>query len=73
MKLTAAQLAKETVNQLQTQANKGSRPALRELQRRAKLKQEQSPSSKESSDSGASQETSASQEPGKGTQIDKSA
>ena len=71
--LTAAQLAKETVNQLQKQANAGSKPAARELQRREKLKQEQASQSQGSSEPADAQETDAPQEVGKGAQVDKTA
>jgi len=69
---TAAQLAKETISQLQKQANSGDQLALRELHRRALLKQHQSGHSTESSEASAA-ESATLQEPGKGTQIDRSA
>jgi hypothetical protein len=69
--LTAAQLAKESVSQLQKQVNAGNKAAARELQRRQKLKQEQATASKGTSEAPDTQE--AASEPGKGTQIDKTA
>lgn len=66
---TAAQLAKETINQLQTQANKGNKAAMRELQRRERLKQEPAADSKGTGET----EAGSPQEAGKGTQIDKKA
>jgi hypothetical protein len=69
----AAQLASETIPELQTQADIGDQAAIAELEWRANHQQLQPAELNESRHASESHGSTSPQEPGKGTQIDETA